>query len=67
MRRIVRGVYDQLVRKTFTVTEVGVILGIGRATAYECVRLGTIPALHFGRRVVVTRATLAELLGEDPS
>ena len=58
---------ESLKRKTFTADEVAAILGIGRASTYEAIRTGVIPALRFGRRIVVTRATLAELLGEDPS
>lgn len=50
-------------RLTYSITEVAEMLGISRSTAYECVRRGDIPALVLGRRVVVARAKLEELLG----
>lgn len=51
-------------RRTYTVTEVADIVGISRSTAYECVRRGEIPARRFGRRIVVLRHELEQLLGE---
>ena len=51
-------------RRTFTVAEVAEIVGISRSTAYECVRRGEIPSRRFGRRVVVLRHELEQLLGE---
>lgn len=51
---------------TFSVPEVADLLGISRSSAYEAVRRGEIPALAFGRRVVVTRVTLEQLLGPLP-
>jgi excisionase family DNA binding protein len=50
-------------RLTYTVTEVAALLGISRASAYELVRSGEIPALHFGRRIVIPRVAVEELLG----
>lgn len=54
-------------RKTYTVTEVSVILGIGRSTAYELVQRGEIAAIHMGGRVVVACAEVYRLLGEHPA
>jgi excisionase family DNA binding protein len=51
---------------TYSVPEVAEILGICRTTAYECVRRGEIPALILGRRILVTRAALEQLLGPIP-
>lgn len=51
-------------RRTFTVAEVAGLVGISRSTAYECVRRGEIPSRRFGRRVVVLRHELEQLLGE---
>ncbi len=42
--------------------DVGRILGIGRNTVYREIRSGKIPALRFGKRVVVSRAELDKLL-----
>lgn len=47
---------------TYTVTEVAELLGISRTSAYECVRRGEIPSLRLGRRLLVTRAGLEQLL-----
>jgi hypothetical protein len=40
------------------------LLGISRSKAYACVRTGEIPAIHIGRRVVVPRRVVEELLIE---
>jgi excisionase family DNA binding protein len=50
---------------TISVEEAGKWLGIGRNTAYSCVRRGEIPSLRLGRRLVVPTAKLLELLGEE--
>jgi excisionase family DNA binding protein len=51
---------DQL---TFTVEEAAGLLGISPSTAYESVHRGELPALRFGRRLVITRHTLETMLG----
>ncbi len=51
---------------TFTVPEAAALLGICRTTAYECVRRGEIPSLTLGRRILITRAQLEQLLGPLP-
>ena len=43
--------------------ETAELLGVGRSTAYDLVARGELPALRIGRRIVVTRAALEELLG----
>jgi excisionase family DNA binding protein len=48
---------------TFTVREAAEVLGIAKSSAYEAARRGELPALRFGRRLVVTRTTLEKLLG----
>lgn len=47
---------------TMTVTETANVLGIHRPSAYECVRLGAIPSIRLGRRIVVPRRAVEELL-----
>jgi len=47
---------------TMTVTQAATMLGISRSSAYECVRLGTIPSIRLGRRIVIPRRSLDELL-----
>jgi len=51
-----------------TVSEVGRLLGISRATAYTLAHTGAIPTLRLGRRLVVPRKALEDLLasaGQD--
>ena len=55
---------DQQNKPVMTVEEVADVLGISRGLAYEGVRDGSIPSLRVGRRILVPRARLAELLGE---
>jgi len=52
-------------RRTYTVPEVAELVGISRSTAYDCVRRGEIPSRRFGRRIVVLRHELEQLLGES--
>jgi excisionase family DNA binding protein len=47
---------------TMTVSQAATVLGISRSSAYECVRLGSIPSLRLGRRIVIPRRALDELL-----
>jgi excisionase family DNA binding protein len=50
-------------RLTYTVSEVAALVGISRASAYELVHAGEIRAVRFGRRIVIPRAVVEELLG----
>jgi excisionase family DNA binding protein len=45
-----------------TVAQAATVLGISRSNAYECVRLGAIPSIRFGRRIVIPRRAVDELL-----
>ena len=47
---------------TMTVSQTAVVLGISRWSAYECVREGSIPSIRLGRRIVVPRRAIDELL-----
>ena len=49
-------------RVTVTVEESAEILGISRAFAYALVRKGELPSLRLGRRLVVPRRALEQLL-----
>ena len=53
---------DPASEPTLRVEHAGRLLGISRSTAYEAARSGEIPALRFGRRLVVPTAALLELL-----
>jgi excisionase family DNA binding protein len=47
---------------TLSVPETARLLGISRALAYDLVRRGELPALRLGRRRLVPRAALADLM-----
>ena len=49
-------------RLTLSVEEAAHLLGISRALAYELVRRGDLPRLQLGRRIVVPRMALEELV-----
>ena len=55
---------DPIERPTLTVDETASVLGICRASAYEAVRAGEIPAVRIGRRVLVPTARLVAMLTE---
>ena len=50
-------------RRTLTVDEAAQALGISRSTVYECVRNGSLPALRFRRRIVISAVVIDQLLG----
>jgi excisionase family DNA binding protein len=54
-------------RLTYTIEETARLLGIGRGTAYAAARAGDLPTVRLGRRLLVPRAALLELLGETPT
>jgi excisionase family DNA binding protein len=45
-----------------TVPEAGELLGVSRAHAYLMVKLGQIPVIKLGRRIVVPKAALEKML-----
>ncbi len=49
-------------RLTYSVTEAAGLLGIERDLAYELVRSGQLRTVRLGRRIVVPRGALDELL-----
>ena len=50
-------------RLTLTVEEAAASLGISRASAYEAVRRGEIPAIRIGRRILVPRGRAGTVSG----
>jgi excisionase family DNA binding protein len=50
---------------TMTVEQAAKLLGVGRGTAYEAARRGELPTVKLGRRLLVPRAALMRMLGED--
>lgn len=51
-------------RRVLTVEEAARILGISRSACYRAVHAGELPSLSLGRRLVIPRVRLLELLGE---
>lgn len=51
-------------RLTFSVGEAAHLLGISRGLAYEQVRLGKLPVIRFGRRLLVPRVALERMLAQ---
>ena len=49
-------------RLTITVTEAAELLGISRGLAYEMVRTGKLPALRFGKRLIIPKIAVERLL-----
>ena len=49
-------------RLTFTVVEAATLLGIGRNSAYEAIKAGSLPSVQIGRRILIPRAALDEFL-----
>ncbi len=49
-------------RKTITVPEAGAQLGLGRNSAYEAVKRGEIPTVRIGRRLLVPRNAVDQIL-----
>jgi excisionase family DNA binding protein len=50
---------------TLTVEQAATLLGISRGLAYEAARRGELPTIRLGRRLLVPRAKLLALLGEE--
>jgi excisionase family DNA binding protein len=58
-------VVDQQQEKlALTVVEAAKILGISRGSTYNAVRRGQIPNIRIGRRIVIPRASLINMLKE---
>jgi excisionase family DNA binding protein len=50
-------------RPVLAVDQAGELLEISRVSGYELVARGELPVVRFGRRIVVPKAALHELLG----
>jgi excisionase family DNA binding protein len=55
---------QKMKRLTFTVSEAATILGISEYLAYGMVKSGDLKAIKLGRRWLVPRVVLEEMLGE---
>lgn len=57
---------DSSARMTYTVEETAVVLGVSRSTMYELIASGSVASVRLGRRIVVLRPTIEQLLGCPP-
>ena len=51
----------------YSVTEAGQLLGLSRGSAYEAVANGQIPSIRIGRRLLIPRKALENLLEKASS
>ena len=51
--------------RVLTVIEASRLLRMSRGSTYEAIRLGKIPSLRFGRKILIPRAALEKLLGGE--
>ena len=54
--------FSEQTRLVFSVQEISRLLGLSRASTYEAVRVGSIPSIKVGRRILVPKSALRELL-----
>ena len=54
--------FSEQARLVFSVQEISRLLGLSRASTYEAVRVGSIPSIKVGRRILVPKSALQELL-----
>ena len=47
---------------TYTVPELGRVLGISRNLAYEAIRRGEVRAIRIGKRLIIAKSELQRLL-----
>lgn len=52
---------------TLSVVEAGAMLGLSKSATYRAINRGEIPALRFGRRIVVPIASLQRLINQAAS
>ena len=54
--------FSEQARIVFSVQEISRLLGLSRASTYEAVRVGSIPSIKVGRRILIPKSALQELL-----
>jgi len=55
---------ETLERATYTIHEAAEILGIAKSSAYRAARTGELPTIKIGRRILVARQALADIIGK---
>jgi excisionase family DNA binding protein len=51
-----------ITRRTYSVEEAAVILGLSRASAYNYARSGILPVIRLGKRLIVPAAAIERML-----
>lgn len=64
LRSIMVDTKNKLSAVTISVEEAGQLLGIARGTAYKAARNGDLPVVRVGKRYLVPRAALEQMLNE---
>ena len=54
--------FSEQARLVFSVQEISRLLGLSRASTYEAVRAGSIPSIKVGRRILIPKSALQELI-----
>ena len=54
---------EDLQKMTLTIAEAAELLGISRGSAYEAARTGDLPVIRIGKRLLVSRLRLEQLIG----
>ena len=57
-------IVDSQERLAFSVDEARRLLGLGRGSMYEAVRTGQIPSIRIGRRIIIPRVGIEQLLAK---
>jgi excisionase family DNA binding protein len=52
-------------RRTYSIPEAGKILGISRGAAYDAAKVGSLPTIKIGGRILVLKAVLDRMLTGD--
>lgn len=55
---------DTIQRQTLSISEAAEILGVSRGLIYNQIVEGNIKAIHIGRKIVIARTVIEEILGQ---
>jgi excisionase family DNA binding protein len=57
---------QSITRRTYSIEEAAVILGLSRASAYNYAKSGVLPVIRLGKRLIVPAAALERMLTAPP-
>jgi excisionase family DNA binding protein len=67
MSNVMHEPYSRPNRATMTVPEAAAVLGISESATYDAAARGELPAVKIGRRVLIVRDSLMDMLHDSPS